>query len=311
MIRFDEQVAIVTGAGRGLGRAYAMGLAARGARVVVNDLGVDVRGHGDAEPVADSVVREIAGAGGIASANRDDVGDPAGAKRLVAQALDLYGRVDVVINNAGILPFTGFHKMPTDEFEAVVRVHLLGTAFVTREAYVHMRRQDYGRILLTTSNGGLFGSIGCTHYAAAKLGVVGFMNCLKLEASGRQVLVNAIAPIAATRMTGQFVFKPEEFARFAPEHIAPLALYLVSSQCAVTGHVIEVAPGYCARVEIVEAPGVRYSAEQPPEPEMFAARYAEIADTAGARTYADTIALMQHVFAGTGVTLPPVQNPRG
>ena len=298
-IRFDGQVAVVTGAGRGLGRAHALALAARGARVVVNDPGADLRGEGAPVPVADAVVAEIAAAGGTAVASRDDVGDATSAALLVELALDTFGRLDVLVNNAGIMRDKVFKKMDLADFEKVVRVHLLGSAYVTRHAFPHMIRQDFGRVLMTTSAAGLYGAFGGANYAAAKLGIVGLTKSLSIEGARHNVLVNAIAPVAASRMS-EALLAPAEFARMTPDHVVPAALMLCARDCCLTGQVLEVGAGYCAKVDIVEGHGLRYPADRPPAPEMLAARYAEVADMRDACSFTDALALVRHVASSGG-----------
>ena len=205
---FEGKVAIVTGAGGGLGRCHALELAKRGAKVIVNDLGGAMDGTGGSSTAADGVVAEIEAAGGTALANGGSVSDPAGAKSMVTDAMDAWGRVDVLINNAGILRDKSFAKMDMKDFEMVLDVHLRGSVYVTREVWEIMRTQGYGRIVMTTSPSGLYGNFGQTNYGAAKLGLVGFMNTLKIEGAKYNIHTNAIAPVAATRMTEDLM--PEE-----------------------------------------------------------------------------------------------------
>src|SRR5271156_6746592 len=200
-IRFDGKVAIVTGAGGGLGRAHALEFAKRGAKVVVNDLGGSLDGSGGNSEAAEKVVAEITAAGGEAIANGASVSDDAGVAHLVKQAMDKWGRIDVLIANAGILRDKSFSKMELKDFEAVVTVHLMGTVKPAKAVWEIMKAQGYGRIVVTTSSTGLYGNFGQTNYGAAKLSLVGFMNSLKLEGDKDNIKVNAICPVAATRMT--------------------------------------------------------------------------------------------------------------
>lgn len=233
-IRFDDQVAIVTGAGGGLGRAYARALAERGARVVVNDLGCARDGTGDAHDSADAVVAEIRAAGGQAVANYDSVATMEGGERIVQAARQAFGRVDILINNAGIIRDKTFPKLTPEMWAEVVAVHLNGAYNVTHPAFLVMREQNYGRIVFTTSSTGLFGNFGQANYGAAKMGLVGLMNCLKLEGERFNLQVNCVAPLAFTRINEEII--PENLqAALKPENVAPLVLYLCARECPVSG----------------------------------------------------------------------------
>ena len=254
-IRFDGQVAIVTGAGAGLGRVYALELASRGARVVVNDLGGarDGAGAGSKSP-ADEVVKEIKEAGGEAIANYESVSTPDGGQGIVDAAIEAFGRVDILINNAGILRDKTLVKMEPENWDAVMDVHLKGAYNVTRPAFVKMREQGYGRIVMTTSAAGLYGNFGQTNYSAAKMGLIGFMNTVKLEAGKHNIKVNTISPIAATRLT-EDVLPPELFAKLKPEFVAPMVLYLCAEQCPVSGGIYNAGMGYFNRAAMVTGAG--------------------------------------------------------
>ena len=254
-IRFDGQVAIVTGAGAGLGRVYALELAARGAKVVVNDLGGtrDGAGEGSHSP-ADEVVKEIKALGGEAIANYESVSTSEGGQGIVDAAIKAFGRVDILINNAGILRDKTLVKMEPENWDAVMDVHLKGAYNVTRPAFVKMREQGYGRIVMTTSAAGLYGNFGQTNYSAAKMGLIGFMNTVKLEAGKHNIKVNTVSPIAATRLT-EDVLPPELFAKLKPEFVAPLVLYLCAEQCAENGMIFNAGMGYFNRVAIVTGAG--------------------------------------------------------
>lgn len=258
-IRFDEKVAIITGAGGGLGRSHALQLAERGARVVVNDLGGAVDGSGGSSEAAEKVVAEIKAAGGEAIANGSSVSDRAGAEKLIDDAVAAFGRVDILINNAGILRDRTFKKMTLDDFHLVVDVHLMGTVYCTHFAWEKMLAQGYGRIVNTTSSSGLYGNFGQSNYGAAKMGVVGLMNVLKLEGQKSNVHINTIAPTAGTRMTENIGFPKEAFDALTPELVSPAVLYLASDG-APTGTIIQAGAGYYAKVAIVEATGAKLGA---------------------------------------------------
>jgi len=279
-IRFDQRVAIVTGAGAGLGRSYALELAARGAMVVVNDPGV----LPDGAFCASKVVEEICERGGRAVANFDSVADRAAAGRIVAAAMDQFGRLDILINNAGILRDKSFIKLSLDDFEEVLRVHLFGSVYLTKAAFPIMQEGKYGRILFTTSTAGLYGNFGQTNYAAAKLGLVGFMNALKLEGAKYGITVNTVAPIAATAMAGG-TFPAEVSDKIKPEWVAAMALYLVSDQCRTTGKIMSAGGGYYSNIQIYEGAGVRFDAGSAVTVEQVAERFFEITSMQDARPY--------------------------
>jgi 3-hydroxyacyl-CoA dehydrogenase/3a,7a,12a-trihydroxy-5b-cholest-24-enoyl-CoA hydratase len=241
---FEGRVVIVTGAGQGLGKCHAEAFAARGARVIVNDLGGSVKGEGQDASVAQSVADAIKAAGGEATANTDSVeqGD-----RIVECALDHYGRVDVVVNNAGILRDAAFHKMTQEDWEQIIRVHLTGAFQVTRAAWPHMRSQAYGRVVMTASGAGVYGNFGQANYSAAKLGLLGFAQALAIEGAPKDVRVNTIAPVAASRLTSA-VMPSELVALLKPELVTPLVLYLSSENCKVAGQLFEVGGGCIARL---------------------------------------------------------------
>ncbi|MGY6500461.1 MAG: SDR family oxidoreductase [Acidimicrobiales bacterium] len=261
-IGFDGQVAIVTGAGHGLGRQHALQLAARGARVVVNDLGGAVDGTGADVGPAQHVVDEINAAGGEAVANTDSVASQAGGEAIVQTALDAFGRVDIVVNNAGILRDKAFHNLTPDLLDPVLQVHLYGAFWVTLPAWQLMREQNYGRVINTTSAAGLFGNFGQTNYGAAKMGLVGFTKALAQEGRKRNVLANVIAPGARTRMTEDLLGPIAE--SLDPEAVTPVVIYLASDQCKVTGQILSVAGGRVSRVVVAEPLGY-YSNDLTPE----------------------------------------------
>ena len=254
-INFTGRVAIVTGAGGGLGRNHAIELAKRGARVVVNDLGGSRDGMGSSPSAADHVVEEIKTLGGEAVPNYDNVTTPEGGENIVQTAIDAFGKVDILINNAGILLDSTFAKMDEKKWEAVIAVHLKGTFCVTKPAFIHMMHQGYGRIVMTTSGSGLFGNFGQTNYASAKMGVAGFANVLKLEGAKYNIKTNVIAPIAGTRLT-EDVVPPEIFRRMKVDFVTPAVLYMCSDQCQDSGVIINAGLGYFSRSAIMTGEGV-------------------------------------------------------
>lgn len=253
-IDFTGRVAIVTGAGGGLGRNHAIGLAKRGAKVLVNDLGGSKTGVGSSSSAADNVVEEIRALGGEAVANYDNVATPEGGENIVQTAIDAFGKVDILINNAGILLDSTFAKMDEEKWDAVVAVHLKGTFCVTKPTFIHMMRQGYGRIVMTTSGSGLFGNFGQTNYASAKMGVVGFANVLKLEGAKYNIKTNVLAPIAGTRLT-EDVVPPEIFRRMKVDFVTPAVLYMCSEQCQDSGMIINAGLGYFSRSAMMTGEG--------------------------------------------------------
>lgn len=278
-IRFDGRVAIVTGAGNGLGRRYALDLAARGAKVVVNDLGGARDGTGGGVSAAQAVVDEIVAAGGEAMANAASVTDEAGVAAMVAEARARWGRIDILINNAGILRDRTFAKMTLDDFRAVLEVHLMGSVICTHAVWEAMREAAYGRILMTTSSTGLYGNFGQANYGAAKLALVGLMKTLALEGAKYNVKVNTIAPVAATRMTEDLPIPPEIMARLGPETVSPAALYLVS-EGAPTNLILNAGGGGFAAAHVTLTRGISVAADQL-TPETVAAHIDRIRDRDG------------------------------
>lgn len=251
-LSFENRVALVTGAGTGLGRAHALLLAQRGASVLVNDV---------ADP--QSVVDEIAAAGGAAAPDTNSVATPEGGEAIVESALDAFGRIDIVVNNAGIVRDKTFPKMTPDLLDPVLDVHLKGAFYVTRPAYVHMREQGYGRIVSTSSAAGLFGNFGQTNYGAAKAGLVGFTRVLALEGAKYGVRANVLAPIAATAMSAGLLDEDWD-RRLKPELVSPAMAWLAHADCPITGEIIAAAAGRVARIFIAETVGF-YSPELTPE----------------------------------------------
>jgi NAD(P)-dependent dehydrogenase (short-subunit alcohol dehydrogenase family) len=274
-IRFDDRVAIVTGAGGGIGRAYVLELAKRGARVVVNDLGAsrDGSGHSDA---ARAVVAEIEALGGEAIADGGSVTDAAAMVAMAEAAKARWGRIDILINNAGVLRDKSFAKMTPEDFAFVVDVHLIGSANATKAVWEVMREQGYGRILMTASSTGLFGNFGQANYGAAKLGLAGLAKTLHLEGAKHGIRVNTIAPVAGTRMT-EDIFPEAAFAAFAPENVAPAALFLVSEE-APSNMIVGAGAGVVQAAYITLTPGAVLAE---PTPEAVAAQWAQIVDRTG------------------------------
>jgi NAD(P)-dependent dehydrogenase (short-subunit alcohol dehydrogenase family) len=283
-LRFDGKVAIVTGAGGGLGRQHALELARRGAKVVVNDLGGAVDGSGGSSDAAKKVVEEIKAAGGEAIGNGASVTDDAGVAHLVAQAMDAWGRIDILIANAGVLRDKSFAKMEIADFEFVLDVHLMGTVKPTKAVWEIMREQNYGRIVVTTSSTGLYGNFGQTNYGAAKLSLVGFMNSLKLEGQKNNIHVNAISPVAATRMT-EALMPPAILERLKPEYVTPGVVYLCSEE-APTGAILTAGAGVFSLARIYETEGV-YLGEGGLSAEEVRDNWAKIGDEAGQVAYAN------------------------
>ena len=250
---FDGRVAIVTGAGNGLGRAHARLLAARGAQVVVNDLGGAVDGAGASSGPAAAVAREIEAAGGVALANTDTVATPDGGRALVDAAVEAFGRVDIVVNNAGILRDRAFHNLTPAELDPVLDVHLRGSFFVTVPAWRVMREQGYGRVVFTSSASGILGNFGQANYGAAKMGVVGMTRVLAIEGARHGIRVNAIAPMARTRMTDGLLGDMHD--RLDPELVSPVAAWLAHERCSVTGEVFTVGGGRVGRTFVGVTPG--------------------------------------------------------
>ena len=292
-IRLDEKVVIVTGAGGGLGRAHALLFARHGAHVVVNDLGGSSHGEGASASAADQVVAEIRQAGGTAVASHDSVTDGA---RIVEQALDTFGRVDVLVNNAGILRDKSFHKMEDSDWEQVYRVHVEGAYKLTRAAWPHLREQNGGRVIFTSSTSGIYGNFGQANYGMAKLGLYGLTRTLALEGRKHDILVNAIAPTGGTRMT-EGLIPPQVFEQLKPELISPLVVYLGSAQCRDTGGLYEVGGGWVGKVRWERSLGVGFDPRQGMSVEDIAAQWQAIGDFEGAVHPQDSLEALQQMMA--------------
>ncbi|MDG1032824.1 MAG: SDR family NAD(P)-dependent oxidoreductase [Luminiphilus sp.] len=275
-IRYDGQVAIVTGAGNGLGRSHAIQLAARGAKVVVNDLGGTVDGSGGGSTASQAVVAEIEAAGGEAMAHGANVADFEQVQDMVAKTMERWGRVDILVNNAGILRDKSFGKGSLEDFKLVLDVHLMGSVNCTKAVWEIMREQNYGRIVVTTSSSGLYGNFGQTNYGSAKMGVIGMMNTLAQEGAKNNVKVNALAPTAGTRMT-EGLIPDQAFALMTPETVTPAVLYLVS-QDAPTRAILAAGAGGYAVAKIVETDGI-YLDDADQTPEAIAEHWDAIANS--------------------------------
>lgn len=283
-IRFDDRVAVVTGAGGGLGKAYAMLLASRGAKVVVNDLGGSFDGVGADTRPAQQVVDEIKTAGGEATPNYGSVSDWESAQGIIQTAIDAYGKIDILINNAGILRDKSMLKMGIEDYELVRSVHLDGTFFCTKAALPLMRDAAYGRIVSTASGSGVYGNFGQTNYGAAKMGIVGLMSCVKQEGAKYNILANVIVPQAGTRLTAT-VLPANIIEKLKPEFVAPIVAWLASDRCNVSGMLFMAGAGYFSRSAIVEGPGVFLNPDAEITIEDVEAEIEKIKSLEGGREY--------------------------
>ncbi len=277
-IRFDDQVVIVTGAGNGLGKSHALEFARRGARVVVNDLGGSRDGSGGSSEAAEKVVAEIEQAGGEAMANGANVAESDQVENMVGDALERWGRIDVLVNNAGILRDKTFGKMDIADFKLVLDVHLIGAVNCTKAVWETMRERQYGRIVMTSSSSGIYGNFGQSNYGAAKMGLVGFMNTLALEGQKYDIKVNSLAPVAATRMT-EDLMPPNILSLLQPESVTPAVIFMASQE-APTRQIIAAGAGVFAKVVIQETPGV-FLPPDDRDAEHVAAAWEQISNTDG------------------------------
>jgi NAD(P)-dependent dehydrogenase (short-subunit alcohol dehydrogenase family) len=280
-ISFEGQVALVTGAGGGLGRSYALDLAKRGAKVVVNDLGGDPHGQGENRSAAQKVVDEIKAAGGEAVPNYDSVAEYDGGFNMVKTAIDTWGRLDVVICNAGILRDVAFHNMSEDDWDKVFAVHIKGSFTVLRAAWPVFRQQAYGRVIVTSSSSGIWGQFGQANYGAAKTAMLGLMNVLKQEGAKYNVNVNTVAPVAGTRLT-QTVMPQEMVDKLTPDFVTPAVVYMVSKECEDSGLIIEAGAGNFSRAALVKGPGIRPGMDEVKTAEWAAENWAAITSLEGA-----------------------------
>jgi len=276
----QDRVIVVTGAGGGLGREYALTLAKEGASVIVNDLGGSRDGTGAGHNMADEVVKQITDAGGRAAASYDSVAEPEGAESIIKTALDEFGAIHGVVSNAGILRDGTFHKMTFENWDSVLKVHLYGGYNVIRAAWPHFREQSYGRVVVATSTSGLFGNFGQTNYGAAKLGLVGLINSLALEGAKYNIHANAVAPIAATRMT-EDILPQEVLEKLTPEYVAPVVSYLCTEENPNSASVFVVGGGKVQRVALFQNDGITF--DKPPTVDDVAAQWDEITDLSAAK----------------------------
>ncbi|MBC7252509.1 MAG: SDR family oxidoreductase [Actinobacteria bacterium] len=283
-IRFDGRVAVVTGAGGGLGREYALLLASRGCKVVVNDLGGAVDGTGAGTTAAEKVVQEIKDAGGEAVPNFDSVADWEGAQNIIKTAIDNYGKIDILINNAGILRDKSFLKMELEDYEKVIAVHLNGTFYCSKAAWPYMRENNYGRIVSAASAAGVYGNFGQANYGAAKMGIIGLMHVLKQEGAKYNIKANVIVPIAGTRMTAT-VLPPNLVEILKPEYVAPMVVWACSDRCEFSGYTFVAGAGYFSRTAFMEGPGVFFDPSQGITLEMIDENIDKIVSLEGARTF--------------------------
>jgi len=273
-LTFEGRVAIITGAGAGLGRAYALLLASRGAKVVVNDLGGSLKGTDASTRAADTVVEEIRKSGGTAVANYDSVEF---GEKIVKTAIDTFKRIDILINNAGILRDSSFIKMKDEDFDLIHKIHVRGAYSVTKAAWPYMRDQSYGRIIFITSAAGLYGNFGQVNYSSAKLAVVGMTTSLSLEGNSKNIIVNTIAPLAGSRMTETIM--PKKLAEaLKPEFVAPVVAYLCHESNTSTGGIYEVGGGLVAKVRMERSQGASFSIDKEITPEMVRDGWNEVLD---------------------------------
>jgi 3-hydroxyacyl-CoA dehydrogenase/3a,7a,12a-trihydroxy-5b-cholest-24-enoyl-CoA hydratase len=273
-LRFDGRVAIITGAGGGLGRVYALLFASRGAKVVVNDLGGSTSGEGSSSKAADKVVEEIKKMGGEAIANYDSVEN---GDKIVKSAIDKWGRIDIIVNNAGILRDTSFLKMTQKDWDLIFSVHVKGSYSVTKAAWNYMREQGYGRIIMVTSAAGLYGNFGQANYSSAKMALLGLAKTLAIEGEKRNIFVNTIAPIAGSRLT-ETIMPPELVSALKPEYVAPLVAYLCHESCKENGQLFEVGAGWFSKLRWQRTQGLFLPLNKTIQPEDLFKNWDKIND---------------------------------
>jgi NAD(P)-dependent dehydrogenase (short-subunit alcohol dehydrogenase family) len=293
-ISFKDKVAIVTGAGGGLGRCHALQFAERGAKVIVNDLGGSVDGSGGSSEAADKVVEEIKAMGGDAISNGSSVTDKAGVKKLVDDAMAAYGRIDILVNNAGVLRDKSFAKVTLDDFEFVVDVHMMGSVYCTKAVWPIMVEQKYGRIVMTSSSSGIFGNFGQSNYGSAKMGVVGLMNTLRIEGQKNNIKVNSLVPVAATRMTENLGMPDAVFDSLKPESVSPAVIFM-SSEDAPDGVMISAGAGVFAMAEIVHSEGIALKGDDL-NADMLAEKWSEASDMTNGKALRSGAEHTAHIF---------------
>ena len=293
-ISFKDKVAIVTGAGGGLGRCHALQFAERGAKVIVNDLGGSVDGSGGSSEAADKVVEEIKAMGGDAISNGSSVTDKAGVKKLVDDAMAAYGRIDILVNNAGVLRDKSFAKVTLDDFEFVVDVHMMGSVYCTKAVWPIMVEQKYGRIVMTSSSSGIFGNFGQSNYGSAKMGVVGLMNTLRIEGQKNNIKVNSLVPVAATRMTENLGMPDAVFDSLKPESVSPAVIFM-SSEDAPDGVMISAGAGVFAMAEIVHSEGIALKGDDL-NADMLAEKWSKASDMTNSKALRSGAEHTAHIF---------------
>jgi NAD(P)-dependent dehydrogenase (short-subunit alcohol dehydrogenase family) len=298
-IRFDKKAVIITGAGGGLGRAYALEFAKRGARIVVNDLGGSESGEGISSSAADKVVEEIKALGGDAVANYDSVED---GEKIVQTAIDSYGRVDIVINNAGILRDISFAKMQDKDWELIYKVHVEGAYKVTKAAWPYMTAQGFGRIIFTTSAAGIYGNFGQANYSSAKSALLGLGKTLAIEGARKNVLVNTIAPIAGSRLT-ETIWPENVLKATSPEYVVPLVIKLCAPDNKETGSVLEVGASWFAKIRIERTKGYAFGIESPVTAEDVAAKWDAICDFSNSEPAESIVSTFDAVGKMVGIDL--------
>lgn len=300
-IRFDDRVVIITGGGGGIGRQYAKDLSERGAKIVVNDLGTSLEGKPLSDSPAAKLVDEIRVAGGQAIVNTDDIAKPEGADKMVQSALDAFGRVDVLINNAGITRNNLIEDMSPEDYRAVLDVHLFGSFHCTRSVWPTMQKQRYGRVLMTTSQSGLYGMETHANYSSAKAGLIGLGHALALEGRAHGIHVNTVCPMATTRMSEDFITREMAIA-MRPRSVSAMALWLCSEACQDTDQVVEAGMGYFAKIQVIEAEGVIIDPELA-TPEYMRDHFDRISDMTNGATFSSVADFLEKIGGrvfGTG-----------